>query len=72
MPFVAALAGADIGTVGFDPEEQYEIAYKTGNPSFSVPKKNLEKLKNSYPDAYADCIEERQSKPKLAIKAVKA
>ena len=72
VPFVEALAGADIGTVGFDPEEQYEIAYKTGNPSFSVPKKNLEKLKNSYPDAYADCIEERQSKPKLAIKAVKA
>lgn len=71
VPIIEALDGFDKGVISDGNADKHLVTYTQGTPSVSVPKAKLELLKNSFPQAYAECTTTTQRKPTLKVKELK-
>lgn len=70
VPIIEALDGCSNGTVIENPFVSHQVSY-CGKEKTYFPKKNLEKLRNSYPEAYDECVENEQTSASLTLKEVR-
>lgn len=70
VPFIEVLtkSGYEQAMLQNDDTDDVTVCTYTGRKSTKISKKNLEKLKNGYPDLYNELVTESESKPSLSVK----